>query len=104
MAKMTKEEIQAAGRVIREIAWKNGYDGGKYFADKLKDDMTSHRNTSPEDIRIFEEATGYLWESSSIQELLFLEAVLVLYVLVTVIMGKKKSNNILVPSRKLKKH
>lgn len=71
---------------------------------KLKDDMTSHRNTSPEDICIFEEATGYLWKSSSIQELLFLAAVLVLYVLVTTIMDKKESNDILVPSKKFKKH
>lgn len=104
MDKMTKEEIQAAGRVIREIAWKNGYEGEKYFSDKLKDDMISHRNTSPEDIRIFEESTGYLWESSSIQDLLFLVAILALYVLVTAIMGKKKPNNILVPSRKFKTH
>lgn len=69
MAKMTKEEIQAVGRVIREIAWKNGYEDGKYLADKLQNTMTSHGNIALEDIRIFEKATGYLWKYPQIHDI-----------------------------------
>lgn len=62
MDKMTETEIQAAGRIVMEIARRNGYDEGSYFANMLKDEMISHRNTSPDDIHAFEKATGFPWE------------------------------------------
>lgn len=92
MAKMTEAEIQAAGRNVREIARRNGYNEGRKFANMLEEEMISHQNTSHADIRAFEEATGYLWEypsSFSKLDLFILAFLLVMYVL-AVITDRKK--------------
>lgn len=97
MDKMTEAEIQAAGRIIMEIARKNGYDEGRYFANMLKKEMVSHQNTSHEDIRAFEETTGYLWEysfpSSSKLELFIFAILLVLYVFAEIMDDRKKDQS-----------
>ena len=91
MDKMTEPEIQAAGKIVMEIARRSGYDEGSYFADMLKDEMISHRNTSPDDIRAFEKATGYFWKYPSPSKLdLFVLAVLLVLYIFAVIMDKKK--------------
>lgn len=95
MDKMTEAEIQAAGRIIKEIAKRNGYDEGRNFANMLEDEMISRQNTSHDDIRAFEAATGYLWEypsSISKLDLYILAFLLVMYVLTT-ILDRKKSNH-----------
>ena len=92
MDKMTETEIRAAGRTVKEIARRNGYDEGRNFANILEDEMISHQNTSHDDIRAFEEATGYLWEypsSISKLDLYILAFLLVMYVLVTILDRKK---------------
>ena len=91
MDKMTEAEIQAAGRIVMEIARRNGYDEGNYFANMLKDEMISHRNTSLDDIRVFEEATGYFWEypSHPKRDLFVMAVLLVLYVLAEILDRKK---------------
>lgn len=94
MDKLTETEIQAAGRTVKEIARRNGYDEGRYFANMLEKEMVSHQNTSHEDIRVFEEATGYLWEcpypSSFFKlDLFILVFLLVMYVL-AIITDRKK--------------
>lgn len=107
MAKMTEAEIQAAGRNVREIARRNGYDEGRKFANMLEEEMISRQNTSHDDIRAFEEATGYLWEcpspsSFSKLDLFILVFLLVMYVL-AIITDRKKSNHNPVTSGNSKK-
>lgn len=93
MDKITEAEIQAAGRIIMEISRKNGYDEGRYFANLLKKEIVSNQNTFPDDIRVFEEATGYLWEypfsSFSKLDLFILAFLLVMYVLAVITDIKK---------------
>lgn len=86
-----------------EIARRNGYDEGRYFANMLKDEMISHRNTSSDDIHAFEEATGYFWEYSTDVSVFFLAIFLALYIIGSVLMNKKKSNNYPVISGNYKK-
>ena len=90
MDKMTETEIQAAGRIVMEIARRNGYDEGRYFANMLKDEMISHRNTSSDDIHAFEEATGYFWEYPTDVSVFFLAIFLALYIIGSVLMNNKK--------------
>ena len=95
MAKMTEAEIQAAGKIVMEIAIRNGYNEGRKFADMLKEEMISRQNTSHDDIRAFEEATGYLWEypsSNSKLDLLILAFLLVMCVL-AIITDRKKDQS-----------
>lgn len=91
MDKMTETEIQAAGRIVMEISRRSGYDEGNYFANMLKDEMISHQNTSFDDIRAFEEATGYFWEYPypSKLDLLILAVLLALYIFATILDKKK---------------
>ena len=65
MDKMSEAEIYAAGRTVKEIARRNGYNEGRDFANMLEKEMISRQNTSLDDILAFEEATGYLWEYPS---------------------------------------
>ena len=90
MDKMTETEIQTAGRIVMEIARRNGYDEGSYFANMLKDKMISHRNTSPDDIHAFEKATGFPWEYPTDVSVGFFAVLLALYIVDTVLMNKKK--------------
>ena len=87
MDKMTETEIQTAGRIVMEIARRNGYDEGSYM---LKDKMISHRNTSPDDIHAFEKATGFPWEYPTDVSVVFFAVLLALYIVDTVLMNKKK--------------
>lgn len=92
MDKITEAEIQAAGRIVKEIARRNGYNEGRNFANMLEEEMLSHQNTSHNDIRAFEKATGYLWEypsSISKLDLYILAFLLVMYVLATILDRKK---------------
>ena len=62
MAKMTHDDIRAAGRAAKDAYYEEGFWAGKKIADQLKGEMIRRGNTSKDDKYIFEEATSYSWD------------------------------------------
>lgn len=59
---MTKDEIRTAGRLAHDAYYEESYDAGRKIADELKARMVLDGSNTPENIGVFEDATGYSYE------------------------------------------
>lgn len=59
---MTKDEIRTAGRLAHDAYYEKGYDAGRKIADDLIGRMVLDGSNTPENISVFEDATGYSYK------------------------------------------
>ena len=59
---MTKDEIRTAGRLAHDAYYEIGYDAGRKIADDLIGRMVLDGSNTPENISVFEDATGYSYK------------------------------------------
>ena len=57
-----KDEIRTAGRLAHDAYYEKGYDAGRKIADDLIGRMVLDGSNTPENISVFEDATGYSYK------------------------------------------
>ena len=59
---MSEDEIRTAGRLAHDAYYEKGYDAGRKIADDLIGRMVLDGSNTPENISVFEDATGYSYK------------------------------------------